>query len=761
MIGKRIPQIESYSKATGSAKYSIDMKFPGMLYGKILRSPYAHAKIKNISIKKALELYGVKCVVTGRDLKTTKYGAQINDEYVLAKDKVRYIGDEVAAVAAINENIAEKAIDMIDVEYEKLPAYMSTEESTRNDAIKIHKNKNNIATEISFVRGDIDKGFDEADIIIEKSFKTSNTHAGYLEPQICIAKKAETGESGSMIMYGSFQAAARNRDIIAKILGISKDEVRLKQCVSGGGFGGKSTQVLPLYPITAILAIKTNRPVRLSYNWHEEFNSSRLRMKMEISFKLGLRSNGLFTAKEMKIVADSGAYAGTGPAVMSTSATRATSLYRYKNVKCNAKLVYTNTTPIGSVRGYGNPQMHFAQESMIDIAAEKLKLDPAEIRLKNAIRENDTSVHGWKMNSCKLKECITTAMKKSQWKNKNKKEPDIGYGMASMIHVSGNRSVYPHFDGSSAYVKINSNGNIDIISGEADIGQGSGTVFAMIVSEILKTPIDKIKSILVDTAKSPFGLGTFASRVTTLGGQAVKLAAIDAKNHLLITASKKLNVNKDRLELSTGRVRLKGNKEKNFTIKDLAEIYMNSNGGLPILGVGNYQVPEHVIYPKEDKYGNISVAYSFGVQVAKVRVNKETGKVTIIDFLSVHDSGKIINPLLAEGQVEGGVVQGIGYALYENIVRQNGRVINDNFTDYKFLTISDVPNIKVVFEDSFNNDGPFGAKSIGEICTVGCAAAIGNAIYDAIGVRLYEVPFTPEKVIKEIRNKKEMDNKAV
>jgi 4-hydroxybenzoyl-CoA reductase alpha subunit len=753
MIGKRIPRIDSNEKVTGKAIYGIDVKLPGMLYGKILRSPFPHARIVHINTEKAKKKKGVKAVITAEDTPKVKYGAQIDDEYLLALDRVRYIGDEIAAVAAIDEETAIEALDLIRVEYEELPAVFTPWEALKTDAPRIHDKADNIVTHIEFERGDIKKGLLEADHILESTFRTSNVHQLYLEPHVCVS---QVDGNGKITIWASLQAPARNRDLIAKALNMPPEKIQIIQTVVGGAFGGKASQVVPLYPICALLALKAGRPVRILNTWEEEFASSRSRMPTEIKIKIGVKKDGIFIFKDMQILANCGAYAGTGPALINTAATRATNLYRFKNVKCNATLVYTNSTPIGSYRGYGNPQPHFALESIIDEAAERLAMDPLDLRVKNASQEGDTTVHGWVLNSCRLIDCLKTAAEKSGWKEKRskKKEEGKGIGLAAMIHVSGNRSVYPFYDGSSAYVRINPHGRVDVISGEAEIGQGANTVFAQIVAEILGVEITDIWVVPLTTDHSPYALGTFASRVTTLGGKAVQMAAEDAKKQLLEIASTKMGVPVDKLECSGGSVHLKGNLDQGMQIAEVAKLAFYASAGAPIIGVGKFLTPPSIVIPDQTKYGNISIAYSFGAQVAEVEVDHKTGKVKILNFLSVHDSGAILNPMLSEGQVEGGVLQGIGYALFEEIQREKGRVINENFTDYRIPTISDAPHVSSFFIEYPDPFGPFGAKGLGEITLVGTAPAIANAIYDAVGIRLKEIPFTPERILYSFRERK-------
>jgi len=755
MIGKRVQMLDAWDKVRGKSVYGIDLKVSGMLQGKILRSPFPHAKITHIDTSRAERLAGVHAVVTAEDTPRVKYGSQIDDEYPLAVDKVRYIGDEVAAVAAVDVDTALEAIDLIRVEYEELPAVFSPQDAIMPGAPRIHDADRNIASHIEFERGDLIEGLSRADHIIEEEYTTSNVHPGYLEPHVCVVSP----ESGARLtIWASLQAPARNRQLIAKILKIPEKNLRVIQTVVGGGFGGKASQVIPLYPIAGFLALKANRPVRIANTWEEEFATARSRVPACISVRLGIKNDGIFTGKELKILACCGAYAGTGPAVLSTTATRASALYRFGNLKCTADLAYANITPFGSVRGYGNPQLHFALESTIDAAAEVIGMDPLDVRLKNATETGDVTDNGFVLNSCHLKECLRSAAEKTNWREKHSKgrNESVGIGMASMIHVSGNRAVYPFFDGATAHVRINSDVGIDLITGEADIGQGSNTVFAQIVAEVLGVSPEEIRPMPLDTDHSPFGLGTFASRVTTIGGKAVQLAAEDARRQLLEVAAEYMKANVNDLKCSGGKIYVKGSPDSGMEIGEVGRLAFNSRGGASITGVGEYVVPPNVVMPDKTKYGNISSAYSFGVQVAEVKVDGDTGKVEILNILSAHDSGTIINPMLAEGQIEGGVSQGIGYAFFEEIVRQDGKVMNDNFTDYRMPTVYDVPQILSQFVEFPDPLAPFGAKGLGEITIVPTAAAIANAIYDATGIRLKELPFTPEKILKVLRRNKKV-----
>jgi CO/xanthine dehydrogenase Mo-binding subunit len=427
------------------------------------------------------------------------------------------------------------------------------------------------------------------------------------------------------------------------------------------------------------------------------------------------------------------------------------------NTKTSAKLVYTNKTPRGALRGFGTQITIFAMESMMDMAAEELGIDPPEIRLKNATQKGDTTVHGFIINSCGLSEAIKLAAEKSGWRDKRKeKGKNYGIGLANGTHVSGNRNVMPIFEGSAAMVCINEQGKVTVICGELDLGQGSSTVFAQIAAEEVGVGIENVKVLPVDTDVSPFAKGTYGDRVTAMGGHAVKLAAQDARVKLLSRAAEILKADVKDIDLRNGKFYVRGSAKAIATLEEIARQVVLKGGGLPIIGQGNYTVPDYVVYAgeKSQYYGNYSIAYTFLTEIAEVSVDTDTGKVDVHNFWAAVDLGKAINPKMCEGQVEGGVTMGIGYALSENYYLDEGRMLNPNFTDYKVPTFLAAPRIHSFFIETVDPATPYGAKAIGEAVGNPTAPAIANAIYHAVGVRMKDLPITPEKILKALRGKR-------
>jgi 4-hydroxybenzoyl-CoA reductase alpha subunit len=750
VVGERIPILDGKEKVTGEAKYAADLKFPHMLYGKILRSPHPHAKILNIDISKAKKVPGVKAVITTKDTPQKKWGAFIEDQTIFGVDKVRYIGEEVAAVAAVDEYTAEEALQLIKVDYEILPAVFDPEEAVLPGAPLIHEEaKNNIALRLDINRGDIQAGFNESDDIIEERFATSLVHQCYTEPT---ASVASMDINGRLTVWAPVQYIFLARRRWAKALDMDVSRLRVIQSKVGGGFGGKTADENST-PICCVLTKVTGKPVKIVLTREEEFVAGRPRVPAVIYLKMGVKKDGTFTAKEARIFGDNGAYSGKGPSTISTIAIRPDSLYRFKNIRTEALLVYTNKVPTGAYRGFGNPQMAFALESFIDIIADRLHLDPLEIRLKNAVQTGDTTAHGWKIRSCGYSECIRKAASVAGWKEYKEAKPSlkgIGVGIAGVIHVSGNKHF--GFDGSNIFIKISEDGRAKIISGEGDLGQGANTVLTQIAAEELGIPLKDIEISQADTEFTPFCFGAFGSRVTTIAGNAVRLAAADAKRQLIEIASQVLEESPTDLICEGGRIFVRGAPERYLTIAEVIQAGLFKLGNINVLGQGSFDPDSEVPDPKT-KYGNISSAYEFGAHVAVVRVCEETGNVEILDFVAAHDVGRAINPMLVEGQIEGGVAQGIGYALLEDMQLKNGKVLNPNFTDFKVPLAPDLPPIRTIMVETRDPQGPFGGKGLGEATIVPTAPAIANAIFDAVGVRIRDLPITSEKILKALKER--------
>ncbi len=471
-IGKDIPRVDGQAKVTGEAIFTTDIQLPGMLFGKILRSPYPFAKILSINTDKARKLSGVKAVITAQTVTQFPYGPVITDELPLADRYVRYSGDEVAAVAAVDDETAEEALDLIKVEYEELTPVLDPEEAMQPGAPAVHPERaeivQNIAWHIEFVRGDGEAAFKQADLVVEDRFSTQAQHHAYLETQACVA---QWDSSGKLTVWASTQSPARFRTLLAQALGITEHQIRVIQLCVGGGFGGK-LYVQPLLPISAFLAKKAGKPVKIVYTREEDFISGRPRVSEIIDLRLGFKRDGTMVAKSVRITADAGAYVGVSPRVVAVSMIRPDCVYRQANIKAVADIVYTNKIPRTACRGYGNPEMLFATESLIDMAAERLGIDPMEIRLENSSQKGDITVHGWILNSCGLSESIQLAAEKANWKNKRrKKNSNHGIGMACQVHVSGRLHDSVN-RGSAAIINIDQYGKVKVISGESEIGRG-------------------------------------------------------------------------------------------------------------------------------------------------------------------------------------------------------------------------------------------------------------------------------------------------
>ncbi|WP_227761814.1 xanthine dehydrogenase family protein molybdopterin-binding subunit [Zhaonella formicivorans] len=753
-IGQSVPRIDGWEKVTGTFKFPSDLKVPGMLYGKVLRSPFPHARIIKVDTNAAKAIEGVVAVITAEDVPAAKIGEAIADMNILAVEKVRYIGDPVAAVAAVDEETALKALAAIKVEYKELPAVFDPEEAMQPGQPLIHEGKeNNVAVFNHVVQGDVEAAFAKADVVVEDTFELPFVHQSYLEPNTCLAS-FEPG--GRLNIWSPNQGPAWLRARIASLFGLKLSEVRVVQVQGGGAFGAKLP--LTIEPICVALARKAGRPVFLANTREEEYEATWPRVPMKIRMALAASQDGTLLAKRSTIIADNGAYSNIAPGVLSTAVTRIDNLYRIKNVDNIGYLVYTNKLPTGMFRGFGNPQTTFAIEVLMDQLAVKLGMDPAELRIKNATRTGDVTVHGWEITSSGLTDCIREVVRRSGWDEKRKnKVPGRGIGLACCIHVSGNRGVYPSFDGSAAEVRISADGMVTVFSGEGEIGCGTTTVWAQIAAEALGIGVDRVRVAEVDSDYSPFGLGAYASRVTVIGGNAVLAAARDARRQLLEAAGEILGLAPDKLDIRDGKII---SLVDNAVFKDFAEIATEAcyrRGGTVIVGRGSY-VPSNVtIADPKTKYGNIAPSYSFGCQLAEVEVDQETGKVKVLKIIAVQDLGRVLNPTLAEGQLEGGVAMGIGYTFMEEIITKEGRILNPNFRDYKLPVATDMPPIEVAFVETLDPIGPFGAKSVAEPALVPTAPAIINAIRDAVGVYVTSLPVKPEKLLAALEKRLEQE----
>jgi CO/xanthine dehydrogenase Mo-binding subunit len=754
VVGKSIPSIDAMEMVRGGIVYASDTTLPGALEAGLLLSPHAHAKIIRIDTSKAEQLPGVKAIITRNNVPNVKFGPIIQDDTVLAFEKVRHFGEPVAAVAAVDEDIVEEALSMINVQYEQLPAVVDAEEALKPTAPQVHDTPDNTAQHYTIDRGDIEEGFRKSDLVVENVYTTQAHSPAYMEP---IAALANYELGGMLTVWIGTQDPFGTRKRFSHVLGMPEARIRVHQSYMGGGFGGKMDGPDKVGLAASILSMKSGRPVRLSLKRNEELSSSRTRHPMKIYLKMGAKRDGTLLAKQAKIIANTGAYASGGPAILATTSTRSDCVYRYKYLRNEAYLVYTNTAPAGAFRGFGNPQAHFAAETMIDEISDRLGMDPAEVRLKNATRVGDVTIHGWKVQSCGLTECIQKATEAASWKAKRRLHETgdatkrRGIGMACAVHVSSIR-MGPN-DSASAYVLVNADGSASVTTGQADIGAGQNTTFAIIAAEVLGLSIDDVSVLRVDTLISPATRATVSSRGTVVTGNAVRLAAEDARRQLFEVASESLKVPASELLIANKRISVKEHLEKSVPMAEIAKLTNERNGR--VLGVATYDPPTVIRSVQNKLYGHASPNYPFTAHVAEVEVDTETGQVKVLNYVAAHDVGTAINPTAVEGQIEGGVVQGIGFALMEQILLKDGRVINPQFLDYKMPSIQDIPPLKAIVVQTNDPEGPFGAKSVGEVVLVPVAPAIANAIRNATGLKFNRLPMTPEAVYNALAAQRE------
>jgi len=568
-----------------------------------------------------------------------------------------------------------------------------------------------------------------------------------------MATLADVDLSGRITMWTGTQIPNMMRMTYAKALDVSVDNIRVIVPDYGGAFGAKMENNIHL--VTAILAQKAGKPVKLVNTRYDDFIAGNPRVPMYIDIKLGASKKGVLTGKEVKVVGAAGARLVYSMVIVATACYRVDSLYRFQNVRAKGYTVYTNTVPTACFRGFGNSQMTFVLESAIDMIADQLNMDPAELRLINGIGPNETSIHGWEITSSGLKDCVVKATEKADWNKKHReKKPLKGIGLACCNHVSGNRPFAREFDGGAGIVHIGRDGRVTVYHGESDMGQGMKTTFAQIAAERLGVPLDMVHVKDVDTDISPFGLGSFATRGTLMGGNGVLAATKDAFKQLAEIAAGLFEAGSEDIECRRGKFFVSGTPEKSLSFQEVAAEATFARHGAPVVGTGFYEPPT-VLPDPETKYGNISPAYPFACQIAEVEVDPRTGHVTVTNFVAAHDVGRAINPMATEGQIRGGITQGLGWTLMENMAYKNGKLINPDFVDYIVPSALDVPDINPILVEPIEPNGPYGAKGIGEPALNPTMAAITNAIYNATGIRVKELPVSPEKIIAELKRRDE------
>ncbi len=750
VVGQSLPLKDATDKAAGTGMYTVDMSFPGMLYGKVLRSPHAHARIVNIDASKARALPGVKAVITPDDVPRNPFTTAGHpppdptpDDQFILDHKVRYVGDKVAALAAVSNEVALEALDLIQVEYETLPAYFDPRDSLADDAIDIHDNLEhgrNTAGYIRMEEGDVEKGFAEADHVVETVCEVPGQAHSMLEPVVALAHW-ETG--GKINVWSSTQIPFTLRRLMHDALGVPIRKIRVYMPIVGGGFGCK--QDMQEEPLCALLSKAAGyRPVKLEYTREETFCSSRIRHPYIMKSKTGLKKDGTITARYLHALANTGAFSSHGPIVTAYMGAMWLALYRSPHLLFEGQTVYTNLTIAGAFRGYGVPQGTYACELHMDQVAAEMGIDPLDLRRANHVQSGD--IHPatkWKIESCELRRCIDLGAEAIGWNEKrNRNGGGRLHGVGAAIFTIASGAAPFALEASSATVRVLEDGGLHLNMGISDTGQGVETTMAQIAAESFGVSLDKVETNrIVDTDTSPYDNGAYATRQAYVSGMAAKLAAAEARKMVLKHASKMLEAAVDDLDISEDQVVVQGAPDRAVGIGEVA--FDAQYGGTPheLVGRSDYTPPTN--------------APPFGAQFAEVEVDPETGEVRLLNFVAAHDVGRALNPVVVQGQVEGGVAQGIGYGMMEEMVfdAETGRTLTSDFAQYEIPTSMDTPEIEPLLIEEGEPTGPYGAKGVGEPGIVPTAPAIANAVFNAIGVPVNELPVTAERVLEALRAK--------
>lgn len=759
--GNAYVRIDAEAKVTGKAIYTDDVELPGMYYCKLVHSPYAHALIKSIDFTEALKVPGVKGVLTGKDfpeghnLGNPEAFKELADKEPLCRRKVRMIGDEVAAVCATTEEAATEAASLVKVEYEPLPVILDPFDAMKPDAEPIHyPDTENLSIFTVMNAGDVDKAFKEADFTDRHYYKTQEMVHAAIEPHGAVAKY----ENNEWTIWTTTQGAYVSRYWIAWGLGVPESQVRVIKPMVGGGFGGK-LDVFAHELCPAKFAQMTGHPVKCILKRDEVFMCTRTRHPISFEIESAFTKEGKLLAKRCKHILDGGAYGGSGIAANTLSLICATFPYKVENIDMEARRPYTNHPASGAMRGYSACQVHFAHEVHMDEAANELGIDPLKLRRINEITPYYTGPTGLEFTSCYFDECLSAVAKACDWEHRWRFKEGSGeaVGLSGSGFMSGTGFpvlVTPHYASTAAMVRLNREGYAVVFSGANDIGQGCDTVMTMIVAEELGLRMDEVKLIQSDTTATPWDAGSFGSRVTFLSGNATRHAVGDAKFKLLSHWAKEWGCKPQDITMKDHRVFVKGDAEKNISYNEACFGYEEANFGRCCAGVGAFaHEGDKDIYVKN--VGNYATAYSFSASSAKVKVDMETGQVTVQNFAFGHDCGRPLNTKAVEGQIEGSVAMGMGFSCFEeDIYNKDGKLLNPSFRDYHFPTALDMPKMEVFICSKPDPEGPMGAKEAGEGSTAPVGSAIANAISYATGVTLRELPLTPERVWRALQAKK-------
>ena len=752
VIGHAEPRSDGAEKVTGKAIYTVDVKLPGMAHGKILRSPFPHARVTRVDAGKAENMPGVFAVITREDQRRLgMFGAAYKDQTIVAVDKVRYAGDPVAAVAAIDEATAEEALGLIEVDYEELPAVTNLDEALAPGARLVHDSSSsggemmgqryepakeftgtNLCYRFSYAKGDVAAGFKKADYVFEDVFTFPRVQHFSMEPHATVAHV----EGDHITLWAGTQEPFTLREHLADIFHLPLNKIRVIVPYLGGGYGGKLA--VKTEPLAVALSWKAKRPVRLAHSIEESFKTI-TRHPARVRIKTGVTKGGKLVARQCVIHMETGAYADAGPRVTQKAGYRCFGPYRLPHMKTDAYTVYTNTVPAGAYRGFGTLQVTWAYESQMDIIAERLGLDSLDFRLKNLLRKGELYTPGDTPVDCDLKAGLLRAAKEIGWREKSKKR-NRGKGLAVCMKDGGGT-----YKVSSAAVKMNADGSIVLLTGTVEVGQGARTALSQVVAEVLNLPFESVTVAQLDTDVTPYDVNTNASSSMVVMGLSVQRAAEDLKGQLLRHGAKLLKTKPEKLTLSGGKIH--GAKGQSLSFPELMQKVFLSKAG-EMIGRGAYQD----IKTKQAALGSPTTFWEIGWGAAEVEVDPDSGEIKLVKYVSLADVGKAIHPILCEGQDEGGVMNAIGHSLLEEMIYKDGQLLNPGLVDYRVPGFVHLPReYKSILVESHNGPGPFGSKGTGEGGLLPVAPAIGNAVYRATGKRFYDLPLTPERVWRELR----------
>jgi carbon-monoxide dehydrogenase large subunit len=744
-VGASVPRVDAHAKVTGMACYSTDYYPAGVLRAKLLFSDRPWARIASIDTSRATSLAGVVAVVTGDDCPKHRYGLYVHDRTILAQGEVRFVGEPVAAVVAVSERIAAEAVQLISVEYEDRPSLLDVEAALADDAPRIHPDLasygaaypyirfGNVCMEANLARGNVEGAFASADVVVTDTYRTPAINHGAIEPHACVGG---FDNRGRLTVWTATQQLSVCHTELAMALGAPMSSVRVVPLESGGGFGGKLHTNLE--PLVAVLAQRVGRPVRLAMTREEEFLVGKGRAPFTITVSLGATRGGTLVAGDIDIVVDVGGYSDEAVGTATHCLGSAEGVYRIPALRARSRAVYTNNLDAGCMRGYGTFEMMFALERHIDVLASELGMDPADLRMKNLISAGAPMLTGQSIPGVWARETMDEALERSDYRAKKAdKRPHRGVGIANLLKSS---SIWS----SSAVVRLNPDGTVVVTTAAVEIGTGTHTVLTQIAAEILGLPVERVSIAAPDSDHTAYDHGSIGSRTVFDTGSAVRIATEDLRNRIRQRAAEMMGCDAEEIVVDAGRASREGNPDSCLDFAAIGGTVVQPFDG-PLVGFGTWNATKPHDPPHTDGFGEDQYpSFGFGTHVAEVEVEPDTGVVRVVNYTACHDVGRAINPMAAVGQIEGGVVQGIGAALWEETVIRDGVVQNPGFLDYRMPTILDAPAIDVTMIEDPDPQGPFGAKGVAEHPILGPSPAIANAIADATGAHPTTIPVTPE-----------------